>query len=220
VLLILPTIATVLFWRSQILRRYRVARWLLAPFVYLGVAALGIIVGVNLGWYTGIGSSRAQYTVKLEDWKNHPDVREVRAIYDEIKIGTKENKYKTRTRNYNVESPSCSTYPTKSKTLVVDEANRPRMLKVDQIISHREVLTVERYYDKTGRLRFVLVDHTSGPTRIYLNTEGKVFWAVGQDGEKFTVGDSSPGDWETKPSNATVAKDMFNESGSCPEITK
>ncbi len=202
------------------MRRYRVARWLLAPFVYLGVAALGIIVGVNLGWYTDIGSSRAQYAVKLEDWKNHPDVREVRTIYDEIKRGSSENKYKAKTRNYDVESPSCPTYPIKSETLVVDEANRPRMLKVDQIISHREVLTVERYYDKAGRLRFVFVDHTSGPTRIYLNTEGKVFWAVEQDGEKFTVGDYSAGNGETEPSNATVAKEMFNEAGSCPEITK
>ncbi len=202
------------------MRRYRVARWLLAPFVYLGVAALGVIVGINFGWYTHIGSSRAQYSVKLEDWKNHPDVREVRAMYDEIKIGIKENKYKAKTRNYDVESPSCPTYPIKSETLVVDEANRPRMLKVDQIISHREVLTEERYYDKAGRLRFVFVDHASGPTRIYLNTEGKVFWAIEQDGDKFTVGDYSTGDGETEPNNATVAKKVFNADGSCPEIAK
>jgi len=186
--------------------------------VYLGVAALGVIVGINFGWYTHIGSSRAQYAVKLEDWKNHPDVREVRAIYDEIKIGIRENKYKSKTRNYDVESPSCPTYPIKSKTLVVDEANRPRMLKVDQIISHREVLSVERYYDKAGRLLFVFVP--SRPTRIYLNTEGKVFWAVEQDGEKFTVGDYSAGDGETEPSNATGAKEVFNGAESCPEITK
>jgi len=220
VLLALPTIAAVLFLRSPILRRHRVARWLLAPCVYLGVAALGLIVGVNLGWYTDIGASRAQYAVKMEDWKDHPEVKDVRVMYDEIKAGIKENRYKTKTRNFNVESPLCSTYPIKSKTLAIDEANRPRMLKTDQIKSHREVFTVERYYDKTGKLRFVFVDNATENSRIYLNVKGQVFWSVEQDGDKFTVGDHSTGDWVTEPSNATAAKEVFNEDGSCPEIAK
>ena len=220
VLLALPATATILFWRLPVLRRHRIARWLLAPCVYLGVAALGLIIGVNLGWYTDIGSSRAQYTVRMEDWKNHPDVKDVRVIYDEVRAGIKENRYKTKTRNFDVESPSCSTYPIKSETLVVDETNRPRMLKTDQIKSHRELFTVERYYDTDGRLRFVFIDHSPGNVRIYLNAGGKVFWAVEQDGDKLTVGNYSTGGWETKPSNATVAKQAFNEDGSCPEITK
>ena len=219
-LLALPTIATILFWRLPVLRRHRVARWLLAPCVYLGITSLGLIVGVNLGWFTHNKRSPAQYAVTMEDWKNHPDVKEVRVIYDEIKNGIKENRYKTKTRNFDVESPACSTYPIKSETLVIDEANRPRMLKTDQIKSHRESFTVEQYYDTAGRLRFVFVDHASGPTRIYLNTEGKVFWAIEQDGDKFTVGDYSTGDWETEPNNATVAKKVFNADGSCPEIAK
>lgn len=220
VLLVLPTIATIVFWRLPVLRRHRVARWLLAPCVYLGVAALGLTVGVNLGWYTDIGSSRAQYTVKMEDWRNQPDVKDVRTIYEEIRAGIKENRYKTKTRNFDVESPLCVTYPIKSQTLAVDDANRPRMLKTSQIKSHRELFTVERYYDTAGRLRFVFVDHSPENVRIYLNAEGKVFWAVEQDGDKFTVGSYSTGDWETEPSNATVAKEVFNEDGSCPEIVK
>jgi len=202
------------------MRPHKVARWLLAPFVFLGVATLGIFAGIYFGWYTDIRPSHAEYAVKLEDWKNHPEVKEVRAIYDQIQSGMRGKKYKTKTRSYDIDSPSCPTYPIKSETLVVDEGDRPRLLKIDQIISHRELLSVERYYDTAGRLRFVFVDHASGPTRIYLNAEGKVFWAVEQGGDKFTVGDYSTGDWETEPNNAKAAKGAFNEAGSCPEITK
>src|SRR6266511_2398021 len=93
VLLALPSVATILFWRLPILRRHRVARWLLAPGVYLVVAALGIIVGISLGWFSDdIGRRAAQYDVKMEKWKNDQDVKEVRAIYDEISAGVKHNR--------------------------------------------------------------------------------------------------------------------------------
>ena len=207
-LLALPTIATILFWRLPLLRGRRAARWLLAPCVYLGVAALGLVVGIKLGWYADIGSRRARYTVQLEDWKNHPDVKDVRAICDEIRAGVKENRYKTKTRTFDVESPSCPAYPIQSETLATDEANRPRMLKTAQIKSHRELFAAERYYDTAGRLRFVYVENFPGNIRIYLNAEGKVFWAVEQDGDKFTVGDYSTGDWPTETNNATAAEEV------------
>src|SRR5439155_19257720 len=99
-----------------------VARWLLAPGVYLGVAALGIIVGISLGWFTdGIGRRPAQYAVKMENWKNDPHVKEVQAIYDEIRAGVKNSRYEIETRNFDVESSLCSSsYPITSKSLVED----------------------------------------------------------------------------------------------------
>jgi len=125
VLIVLPSVATAVFWRSSVSQRHRLARWLLVPCIYLGVIAFQIIVGVNVGWFTDIKRSPAQYTVTMEDWKNHPDVKEVRVIYDEIKNGIKENKYKTQTRRFNVESSSCSTYPVKSEMLVLDSPPVP-----------------------------------------------------------------------------------------------
>ncbi|MEK6770508.1 MAG: hypothetical protein AABY62_02540 [Pseudomonadota bacterium] len=219
-LLVLPTIVAILFWRLQILRRYRLARWLLAPFVYVGAAVLGLIVGQNLGWYTDIAPSRAQYTVKLADWKNHPDVKSARQIYDEIRIGIKEKKYITKVRKYDVESPSCATYPIKSETLVLDTANRVRLYQLEQIGSHREPFTVERYYDSTGTLRFVYVDRVITNVRIYLNSAGNVIWAVEQNGEKFTTYDSSNEDWEMKPNSANMAREEFQGQQLCQEITK
>jgi len=222
VLLALPSVATILFWRLPILRWHRVARWLLAPGVYLGVAALGIIVGISLGWFTdGIGRRPAQYAVKMENWKNDPHVKEVQAIYDEIRAGVKNSRYEIETRNFDVESSLCSSsYPITSKSLVEDEANRVRMLKIVQVISHRELLPVERYYDTAGTLRFVYVDYGSNNVRIYLSAEGKVFWAVEQDGNKFTVGDYTNEDWQTQPSDAVDANEGFRSDESCPEVKK
>ncbi len=222
VLLALPSVATILFWRLPILRRHRVARWLLAPGVYLGVAALGIIVGISLGWFTDdLGRRPAQYAVKMENWKNDPYVKEVRAIYDEIRAGVKDHRYEIKTRNFDVESSLCSSpYPINSKSLVEDEANRVRMLKIVQVISHRELLPVERYYDTAGKLRFVYVDYGSNNARIYLNAEGKVFWAVEQNGNNFTVGDYTNEDWPIKPSDAADAKEGFRSDESCPEVKK
>ena len=96
ILLAVPSVATAVFWLSSVSRRYRAARWLLAPCIYLGVVAFQIIVGVNLGWFTDIKRSPAQYAVTIEDWKNRPDVNEVRVIYDEIKNGIKGNTYKNQ----------------------------------------------------------------------------------------------------------------------------
>ena len=222
VLLAVPSVATILFWRLPILRRHRVARWLLAPGAYFGVAALGIIVGISLGWFTDdIGRRPAHYAVKMENWKNDPHVKEVQAIYDEISAGVKDNRYEIRTRNFDVESSLCSSpYPINSKSLVEDEANRVRMLKLVQVISHRELLPVERYYDTAGKLRFVYVDYGSNNVRIYLNAEGKVFWAVEQDGHKFTVGDYTNEDWQIQPSDAAEAKEGFRSDESCPEVKK
>ena len=94
------------------------------------------------------------------------------------------------------------------------------MLKIVQIISHRELLPVERYYDTAGTLRFVYVDYGSNNVRIYLSAEGKVFWAVEQDGNKFTVGDYTNEDWQIQPSDAAAATERLRSGEACPEVRK
>jgi len=220
ILLAFPSIATAVFWLSSVSRRYRTARWLLAPCIYLGVVAFQIIVGVNLGWFADNKRSPAQYAVTMEDWKNHPDVNEVRVIYDEIKNGIRANIYRTKIRRFNVESASCSTYPIKSEMLVLDSQNRPRLYQIEQIGSDRESFTVERYYDVKGTLRFVYVDRVITNSRIYLNGAGNVVWAVEQHENKFTVFESDKEDWEMNPNTANKAKEEFQEQRLCPEITK
>src|SRR5438132_14154297 len=106
ILLAFPSIATAVFWPSPVSRRYRTARWLLAPCIYLGVVAFQIIIVVNLGWFADNKRSPPQYAVTMEAWKNHPDVNEVRELYDEIKNGIRANIYRTNIKRFSVESAS------------------------------------------------------------------------------------------------------------------
>lgn len=163
-------------------------------------------------------SKAAPYSLTLENWQNHPHVREVRDIYQEVNNGLMERKYRAKERRFDVEAPSCDTYPVRSGMLVLDSHDRPRLYRIEQIGSHREPFKVERYYDSRGTLRFVFVDRLVSNVRIYLNREGKVFWAVSQSGNQFTVFDAGNEDWETRPNTAEGAKNEFEGRQPCPEI--
>lgn len=160
----------------------------------------------------------APYSLTLENWQNHPGVREVRDLYQEVNNGLKEGKYRAKERRFDVDAPSCDTYPVKSEMLVLDPHDQPRLYRIERIGSHREPYKVERYYDSQGTLRFVFVDRLISKVRIYLNREGKVFWAVGQSGNQFTRIDAGNEDWEAKPGTAKGAKDEFEGRQPCPEI--
>lgn len=163
-------------------------------------------------------SKAAAYTLTIENWESHPEVKEVREIRREVNKGLKERKYQVKERRFDVEAPSCSTYPVKWERLVSDSHNRPRLYQIEQLGSHREPFKVERYYDSSGTLRFVFVDRLISSVRIYLNREGKVFWAVSRSGNRFSVFDAGNEDWETKPNTANGAKHEFEARQPCPEI--
>lgn len=177
---------------------------------------------VHLAFLLGISAVTygANYSVTLEDWKNHPDVKAVREIYDEIRAGIKDKNYKIQTKRYDVESASCATYPIKQETLVFDTVGQVRLYEIEKLGSHRESFSIERYYDSSGTIRFVFVDRLFSSVRIYLNNSGDVFWAIEHSNNKFTVFDSSNDDWEINPNIAQKAREMFQAKKPCPEITK
>lgn len=221
VLLVLPTVATVLFLLTPFARTYPRVRGLLSRFVYVGSAALGLMVGVNLGLIKKIDAREApRYRVTMKGWRSHPDVREVRAIYDEIKSSMKSKAYQVTTRNFDVDSPSCATYPVREESLAADPEGRVRLYRVEQIISHREPMTIERYYDAKGVLRFVFEKMPASTVRIYLDGAGSVLWAVEQSGDEDTVYAASAEDWEMKPGTGKAAKDEFLAPQPCPELTR
>lgn len=45
-----PALATVAFLVTPFARRRRIAPWLLAPIVYVGVALVSVILAINLGY--------------------------------------------------------------------------------------------------------------------------------------------------------------------------
>lgn len=180
----------------------------------LGFFCSGLLLSALAAW------GGTDPSVTIDNWMNHPEVQEVRTIYQEIRSAIQYRRYRTTARRFNIDSPLCPTYPVKSQTLTVDSANRPRLHRLEQLGSHREPFTVERYYDAKGVLRFVYVERFISSVRIYLNREGKVFWAVEQKADQVTAFDSKDGDWETIPDSADGAREAFQEQQPCPEVKR
>src|SRR5881409_1213709 len=106
---------------------------------------------------SGASQPAAYGDVTLKNWRTHPRIAEIRAIYEEIQGERAQGRGTTATRRFDYDSPRCqSTYPIQSTSLWRDEAGRARAYVVDRTVSHRETMRVERYYDQEGRLRFVL----------------------------------------------------------------
>ena len=158
---------------------------------------------------------RPKPPVTLENWQNHPDVKEVRAIQTAISNGIKNKKYMTSVRRFRVESPRCpEPYPMISETLYLDAQNRVVLYHVVQMGSDEESFTIDRYYDANGMLRFFFLDRVLSNVRIYFDRNGKQLWAVEQNGDEFTVSQG----WETAPDTASAAQRAFREQQPCPEL--
>ena len=168
---------------------------------------------------SGASHPTAYGDVTLKNWRTHPRIAEIRAIYDEIQGKRSQGRGTTAARRFDYDSPQChATYPVQATSLWRDEAGHTRVYVVDRTVSHGEMMRVERYYDPQGRLRFVLVNRFPGETRVYMGTEGAVLWAVIHDhgGDAIELLDRD--DWETKPSTAAEAKVEFEGAAECPEV--
>ena len=167
---------------------------------------------------SGNAQPQAGPEINIDNWLKHPEILEIRKIFNTIAKGKESGTYKSEERNFDTESTDCSTYPVKSETLVLDNKDRVRMYGIVQLGPHREPFQIIRYYDTHGTLRFVFVDRYITSIRIYLGPAGKVFWAVEKNESKLTRLQYDNEDWETKPPQARDAKIAFYEPQSCPEI--
>lgn len=160
--------------------------------------------------------------ITLSNWINHPEIRAVREIYKEIKRGLEEGSLKARRVSYDYMSDKCSmTYPFKWQEITFDENRLTRLFRFSQIISHGETMNMERYYDRNGQLRFVLIlFEVSGTERIYLNSKGDVIFSVKEMDKKYMQTDYpyEKGDFPVNPSRSDDLYDSFIklENPPCP----
>jgi hypothetical protein len=155
--------------------------------------------------------------VTLDNWKTHPAIKEVDAIHDEIETGISDRRFRIKMRRFDTDSPTCGRYPSKSKTLAIDADRHLRLYQIEQLGPRNEPITLSRYYDDQGKLRFVYGDNTVTSLRIYLDSAGQVFWGVEQSGDKYTKADPTYNYWETNPRNASGARDEYLSQESCPD---
>jgi len=151
--------------------------------------------------------------ITIESWLSNTEISKIRKLYKQIQTSS----YNTKKNRYNTKSSDCSTYPIKEKSITVEKSGQVRKLSITQLISHREPLLIERFYDSNGIIRFVFTKSATSETRIYLNNKGNVIWAVNKDNNKFYKADYANDDWEMKPSTSKDAKLFFNTNESCSE---
>jgi hypothetical protein len=179
------------------------------------------VAGVSIEYTARPAASlpAAPGAVTLENWRTHPRIDEIRAIYEEIQGERARGRGTTASRRFDDDSPQCqATYPVRASALWRDDTGRVRAYVVEKTVSHREMMRIGRYYDREGRLRFVFVERFPGETRVYLGAEGTVLFGVSRDDGVNAIEAHDGNDWETKPSTAAEAKMEFEGPAQCPEV--
>ncbi|MDH5633494.1 MAG: hypothetical protein OEZ10_10935 [Gammaproteobacteria bacterium] len=154
--------------------------------------------------------------ITLKNWITHPRILEVKSLYRETAEGIKSGVLIVENRQYDITSSSCGTNPIRSHRLVKDKAGNIRMYGRVELASGGEPLTIDRYYDTGGALRFVTIGTIMASHRIYLDETGKVFWSLDKDFVKYRQAKFSNQDRETKPLKAEAAGKLFDEKQACP----
>lgn len=157
--------------------------------------------------------------INLENWKSHPEIKEVRSIYDLIQESIKNNNLKTQRVDFDFTSQECTrTYPVKWREIAVDGNGKTRLFVESQIISHRETMTTQRYYDDNGQLRFVFVTYDyPRQERIYLSKDGSILFGVEKNGDEYAAVDYDEDEWFVKPATQALAFEAFQSDSGCPE---
>ena len=129
-------------------------------------------------------TTSASDEVTKANWQQHPKIKAVRAVVQNVKTGLSRKSFKTRTREFEY----CEPYEDVLRTLAIDSGGRVRYYE-RRAGSDDSALKWEHYYDESGRLRFVFI--TGGAAngsqlehRIYLDELGKRIW----EEHKYTKG--------------------------------
>lgn len=168
-----------------------------------------------------VASGLDDQPITLQNWKNHPAVKEVRAIQAEIARGIKAGKYTVKERHYDTDSQRCTgSYPIVDEAIYLDHQGHAVLYRVRQMAYHDDMFIMDRYYDGSGRLRFYFEDRWSYNTRIYFGRNGKEFWSVNQEREPAQPGQEYSEGFErvTAPDTEAGARREFQKPKECPEV--
>jgi hypothetical protein len=150
------------------------------------------------------------------NWRQHPKIKEVRAIVQTVKAGMSRPGWTTKKRTFEYCEPGGDI----ERVLSTDQSGQARFY-LNEAGSEDSALTTEHYYDETGRIRFVFI--TAGAVngsnlehRIYFDETGKRIWEV----QTYTKGPGYtwPEVWEEELLSITDAAGKFAANSSCPEV--
>lgn len=172
-----------------------------------------LILTVGL-WALTRGAGFAAEAITDKNWINHPDIVEVRSLYQKVKKAKDGGKLNKNERTFEY----CEPYADTVRILYSEPDETPRIYFYqggsDDSMVQREV-----YYDESGKLRFVFIiagayNGTKLEHRVYLSKVGKKIWETRKrlEGPGYTF----PTEW---PEDDLIQNPLhaFHDKSPCPE---
>lgn len=170
----------------------------------------GLTVGL---WLLTTGAFAAQ-VITEKDWINHPDIVEVRSLFQKVIEDKNAGELKKKERVFKY----CEPYEDTARTLYTARDGTPRIY-YHQSGSDDSSVQRELYYDESGKLRFAFIiagasNGTKLEHRVYLSRAAKKIWETQKclEGPGYTF----PTEW---PDEELIRNpfEAFNDKNACPE---
>ena len=165
-------------------------------------------------WLLASSGAYAAEAINEKNWVNHPEVVEVRSLYQTIKESKDAGNLKKKERKFNY----CEPYEDTVRTLYTDRNGKPRIYYY-RGGSDDSAVQRELYYDENGKLRFAFIiagayNGTKLEHRVYFSRAGTKIWEIQKrlEGPGYTF----PREWP----DAELIQDpvqAYNEKNPCPE---
>lgn len=165
-------------------------------------------------WLLVSHGAYAAEVITEKNWANHPDIVEVRLLYQAIKASKEAGTLKKMQRKFNF----CEPYEDTVRVLHTDRNGKPRIYYFTGG-SDDSAVQRELYYDENGKLRFAFItagayNGTRLEHRVYFSKAGKKIWEIQKrlEGPGYTF----PREW---PDEELVQNPVqaYNGKSPCPE---
>jgi hypothetical protein len=163
-------------------------------------------------------SQEAGGAITKANWRQHPKIKEVRAIVQGVKASMTGKSLMVRKRTFEY----CESYEDVERLIASDSRGRVRFYQSDAG-SDDSALKTEHYYDEAGRLRFVFisggaVNGSHLEHRIYFDGAGKRLWEehTYTEGPGYTF----PEIWPDERLQINNPARKFASKSPCPEVKR
>jgi len=158
----------------------------------------------------------ANEAITEKNWVNHPEIVDVRTLYQKIKESKDAGRLKRNERKF--DTTSCEPYEDDVRVLFTDQKGKPRIYYYEGG-SEDSMVRRELFYDDNGKLRFAFVragayNGTKLEHRVYLSKAGKKIWEIQKllEGPGYTF----PTEWPD-PELIQNPVQAFNHKSPCKE---
>jgi len=165
-------------------------------------------------WLLASSGVYAAEAINEKNWVNHPEIVEVRSLYQTVKESKDAGSLKKKERKFSY----CEPYEDTVRTLYTDRNGKPRIYYY-RGGSDDSAVQRELYYDENGKLRFAFIiagayNGTKLEHRVYFSRVGKKNWEIQKrlEGPGYTF----PSEW---PDAELVQNPVqaYNDKSPCPE---